>query len=243
MKDNNKKPFLFSPQEMKELRILTEKVQALTQRSRARRNLIDSILGAFKYPIKETRKYVYHVSGFNLKVMYDILFGKGLKWGNKKDKGIFYNTSEFVDYMDAYSIFKLGKVKDRRHVSYFHMQSFYLCDQLRGIARHENTGDPMWCSKGQYRKRFGLIPLNVTYEIDTQGFEEGAMVYEDPTHVYTGAGSITAEDGLWTFARYIPQERIPSKYIRLKAISFAFPWLWPIFGDAALFHKVLWRRK
>ena len=175
--------------------------------------------------------------------MYDILFGKGLKWGNKKDKGIFYNTSEFVDYMDAYSIFRLGKVKDRRHVSYFHMQSFYLCDQLRGIARHENTGDPMWCSKGQYRKRFGLIPLNVTYEIDTQGFEEGAMVYEDPTHGYTGAGSITAEDGLWNFARYIPQERIPSKYIRLKAISFAFPWLWPIFGDAALFHKVLWRRK
>ena len=242
MSDNNKEePFLLSDYQMYEIKKLTKQLEEIRDTIRERNNFYDSILGAFKCPIKETRKHVYHVSCFNLKVMYDILFGKGLKWGNRKDKGIFYNTSEFVDYMDAYSIFKLGKIKDRRHVSYFHMRSFYLCDKLSGIARHEATGEPAWFGKDGYKKRFGLIPLNVTYEIDTQGFEEGAMVYEDPTRVYVGAGSITAEDGLPTFARYIPQERIPSKYIRLKAISFVFPWFYPIFGT--MIHKVLWRRK
>lgn len=243
MSNTKEEPFLLSPYQMAEIERLTEELQAVTDRVRQRNQLFETILGAFNEPMKETRKYVYHVSGFKLKAMFDILFGKGLKWGNREDNGIFYNTTEYLNYMDAYGIFKLGKTTYQKHVSYFHMVSFYLCDKLRGIARFDNTDIPVWCSKGQYKRRYGYIPLNVTYEIDTRGFEEGKKVYEDPTHITVGRGSITASDGLPGFARYIPQERIPSKYIRLKAISFVFPWLYPIFGHYGFIHKVLWRRK
>ena len=242
MEDNNKKPFLLSPYQMYEIEKLTKQLEEIRKTIKERNNQIETILGAFNEPMEEYHKFVYHVSGFKLKQMHDILFGTGLV--NSKDRGIFYNITEYLDYTDAYSIFKLGKIKNRRHVSCTHMRSFYLCDQLRGIARHDITGDPMWCSKGQYKRRFGFIPLNVTYEIDTRGFEEGIKVYADPTHVTVGCGTtIKSTDGLPDYARYVPQNIIPSKYIRLKAISFVFPWLWPIFGYGALFHKVLWRRK
>ena len=240
MEDNNKEPFLLSPYQMYEIEKLTKQLKDIHATVKERNTQIETILGAFNAPMEEHRKFVYHVSGFKLKQMYDILFGRGIVWS--RDRGVFYNTTEYLNYTSAYGIFKLGKTKYKRHVSDFHMRSFYLCDQLRGIARHDATGDPMWCSKGQYKRRFGFIPLNVTYEIDTRGFEKGKKVYEDPTHVTIGQGIIKSTDG-GEFARYIPQERIPSKYIRLKAISFVFPWLWPIFGYGALFHKVLWRRK
>ena len=239
MSDTNEEKPLFTPYDLAVLDALTEKLQEATQKLRDRNKVFDTILGAFNYPMPERHKFVYHVSGFNLKRMYDVLFGRGLV--NSKDRGIFYNITEYLYYTDAYRIFKLGKVRDKRHVSYFHMRSFYLCDQLRGIARHDATGDPMWCSKGQYKRRFGLIPLNVTYEIDTRGFEDVTKVYADPTRVTIGHGIIKSVDGLSDFARYVPQNRIPSKYIRLKAISFVFPWFYPIFGT--MIHRVLWRRK
>lgn len=239
MSNNQEEPFLLSDYQMYEIKKLTKQLEEIRDNIRAKNNCAETFLAAFVAPMEEYHKFVYHVSGFSLKRMYDILFGRGLV--NSKDRGIFYNITEYLYYTDAYSIFKLGKVRDKRHVSYFHMRSFYLCDQLRGIARHDATGIPMWCSKGQYKRRFGFIPLNVTYEIDTRGFEKGIKVYGDPTRVTVGHGSIESVDGLSDFARYVPQNRIPSKYIRLKAVSFVFPWFYPIFGT--MIHKVLWRRK
>lgn len=231
MSDNNQEePFLLSDYQMYQIRKLTKQLEEIRDTIRAKNNFAETVLGAFNAPMEEYHKLVYHVSGFNLKRMYDILFGTGLV--NSKDRGIFYNTTEYLNYTDAYGIFKLGKIKYKRHVSYFHMRSFYLCDQLNGI--------PIWCNKGQYRRRFGFIPLSVTYEIDTRGFEEGINVFCDSSYVTIGQGFITSTDGI-EFARYIPQERIPSKYIRLKAISFVFPWFYPVFG--IMIHKVLWRRK
>lgn len=240
MNDNNKEePFLLSDYQMHQVRKLTKQLEDIRDNIRAKNNWTETVLAAFNYPMQECHKFVYHVSGFNLKRIYDILFGRGLV--NSKDRGIFYNITEYLYYTDAYSIFKLGKVRDKRHVSYFHMRSFYLSDQLNGIARHDATGVPMWGPQGQYKRRFGFIPLSVTYEIDTRGFEEGINVYGDPTHVTVGQGTIESVDGLQDFARYVPQNRIPSKYIRLKAISFVFPWSYPILGK--MIHKVIWRRK
>lgn len=229
MSDNNKEePFLLSDYQMYQIRKLTKQLEEIRDTIRARNNWAETVLAAFGAPMEEYHKFVYHVSGFNLKRMYDILFGRGLV--NSEDRGIFYNTTEYLNYTDAYGIFKLGKIKYKRHVSYFHMRSFYLCDQLDGI--------PIWCNKGQYRRRFGFIPLSVTYEIDTRGFE--GKVFGDSSYV-TGQGIIESVDGGTSYARYVPQNRIPSKYIRLKAISFVFPWFYPIFGT--MIHKVLWRRK
>lgn len=231
MSDNNKEePFLLSPYQMYEIEKLTKEIEEIHKTIKARNNGAETVLAAFGAPMEEYHKFVYHVSGFNLKRMYDILFGRGIVCSG--DRGIFYNTTEYLNYTDAYGIFKLGKIKYKRHVSYFHMRSFYLCDQLNGI--------PIWYNKGQYRRRFGFIPLNVTYEIDTRGFEEGIKVFGDSSYV-TGRGIIEPVDGGTSYARYVSQNRIPSKYIRLKAISFVFPWFYPIFGT--MIHKVLWRRK
>lgn len=228
MSNNQEEPFLLSPYQMAEIKRLTNELQAVRDRIRQRNNWAETVLAAFGAPMEEYHKFVYHVSGFNLKRMYDILFGRGLE--NIEGRGIFYNTTEYLNCTDAYGIFKLGKIKYKRHVSYFHMQGFYLCDQLNGI--------PIWCNKGQYRRRFGFIPLSVTYEIDTRGFE--GKVFGDSAYV-TGQGIIESVDGGKSYVRYVSQNRIPSKYIRLKAISFVFPWFYPIFGT--MIHKVLWRRK
>ena len=239
MNDNKKELLPLSDYQMHQIRKLSKQLEDISDTIREKNNFAETVLGAFNEPMEEYHKFVYHVSGFNLKRMYDILFGIGLV--NSKDRGIFYNITEYLYYTTPYSIIKLGKSKYKKHVSYFHMRSFYLCDQLRGIACHDSTGDPMWCSKGQYKRRFGFIPLNVTYEIDTRGFEDVTKVYADPTRITVGYGTIKSVDGLSDFARYVPQNRIPSKYIRLKAISFAFPWFYPLFGT--MIHKVLWRRK
>ena len=223
--NNNKEPFLLSQYQMYEIEKLTKQLEEIRDTIRARNNWAETVLAAFNAPMEEYHKFVYHVSGFNLKRMYDILFGRGLV--NSEGRGIFYNTTEYLNYMDAYGIFKLGKIKYKRHVSYFHMISFYLCDQL--------NGNPI---KGQYSRRFGFIPLSVTYEIDTRSFE--GKVFGDSAYD-TGNGIIESVDGGTTYARYVLQNRIPSKYIRLKAISFVFPWFYPIFGT--MIHKVLWRRK
>lgn len=232
MSNNQEEPFLLSDYQMYEIKKLTKQLEEIRDTIRARNNFCNKILYAFgnPYSIEETHEKVYHVSGFSLKRMYDILFGRGLV--NSEGRGIFYNTTEYLNYTDAYGIFKLGQIKYKRHVSYFHMSSFYLCDQLYGI--------PIWCNKGQYRRRFGFIPLSVTYEIDTRGFEEGIKVFDDSSYV-TGQGIIEPVDGGTTYARYASINRIPSKYIRLKAISFVFPWVYPILG--IMIHKVLWRRK
>lgn len=228
MEDNNKEPFLLSPYQMYQIEKLTKQLEEIRDTIRARNNWAETVLAASNAPMEEYHKFVYHVSGFNLKRMYDILFGRGLV--NSEGRGIFYNTTEYLNYTDGYGIFKLGKIKYKRHVSYFHMRSFYLCDQLDGI--------PIWCNKGQYRRRFGFIPLSVTYEIDTRGFE--GKVFGDSSYV-TGNGIIESVDGGTSYARYVLRNRIPPKYIRLKAISFVFPWFYPIFGT--MIHKVLWRRK
>lgn len=229
MNDNNKEePFLLSDYQMYQIRKLTKQLEDIRDTIRARNNWAETVLAAFNAPMVEYHKFVYHVSGFNLKRMYDILFGRGLVEG--EGRGIFYNTTEYLNYTDAYGIFKLGKIKYKRHVSYFHMKSFYFCDQLNGNL-----------IKGQYSRRFGFIPLSVTYEIDTRGFEEGKKVFGDSAFVFVGHGSIESVDGGTSYARYVPQNRISSKYIRLKAISFVFPWFYPIFGT--MIHKVLWRRK
>lgn len=225
--NNNKEPFLLSPYQMYEIEKLTKQLEEISDTIRARNNWAETVLAAFGAPMEEYHKFVYHVSGFNLKRMYDILFGRGLV--ESEGRGIFYNTTEYLNYTDAYGIFKLGKIKYKRHVSYFHMRSFYLCDQLNGNLM-----------KGQYSRRFGFIPLSVTYEIDTRGFEEGKKVFGDSAYV-TGNGIIESVDGGTSYARYVPQNRISSKYIRLKAISFVFPWFYPISG--IMIHKVLWRRK
>lgn len=219
--NNNKEPFLLSQYQMYEIEKLTKQLEEIRDTIRARNNWAETVLAAFNAPMEEYHKFVYHVSGFNLKRMYDILFGRGLV--NSEGRGIFYNTTEYLNYTDGYGIFKLGKIKYKRHVSYFHMRSFYILDQL---------------IKGQYSRRFGFIPLSVTYEIDTRSFE--GKVFGDSAYD-TGNGIIESVDGGTTYARYVLQNRIPSKYIRLKAISFVFPWFYPIFG--IMIHKVLWRRK
>ena len=82
-----------------------------------------------------------------------------------------------------------------------------------------------------YLRRVGYVPLVVVYEVDTVGFNE-AEVYIDPEYAYPPIDDNGEE---YSMLRYVQQDSIQSKYIRLKAITFALP----IFG----WYKVLWRRK
>ena len=220
MSDNNKEePFLLSPYQMAEIKRLTKELQAVTDRVRQRNNLFNMIMHAFKnpYPIEETHEKVYHVSGFKPFAMFDILFGKGLKW--RKRHGIYYNTTEYAISGNK-----------RYHISDLHALGMYFT-KLESIH---------WVGlfffnipSFGYLRRFGLLPFNVTYEIDVlNGFNKDAEVYIDNAYE-TPAIDDNGEE--FSIYRYVVQSCIPSQYIRLKAITLALP----MFG----YTKVIWRRK
>lgn len=230
MSDNNKEePFLLSDYQMYEIKKLTKQLEEMSERIKAKNNFCNRILYAFKnpYPIKETNKKVYHVSGFKPIQMFKILFSGGLRW--VKHKGIYYNSTEFGYCHVSLLAHAKGIKPKRRHVSIIHAKSFHI---TRLLGKKHWIG-PIWFrfpSFG-YLRRFGVLPLNVTYEIDTKGFGD-SEVYVDATY----ENPPTDDNGdEYTIFRYVKQDCIPPQYIRLKAITFALP----IFG----IYKVLWRRK
>lgn len=225
MSNTKEEPFLLSPYQMAEVERLTEELQAVRDRVRERNNFFNVALGAFGYPIKETHEKVYHVSGFKPLLMYKVLFGEGLKW--KKDKGIYYNTTEYAYRQMSLIGSARGLRSKKRHISELHAEGFYLATFY---TKHWLGNIWFRIPLYGYLKRFGLLPLNATYEISTKGFET-----DDVYHDNTYETPPTDENGEETTFRYIPQRCIPSQYIRLKAVTFVLP----MFG----LYKVLWRRK
>ena len=79
MSNNQEEPFLLSDYQMYQIRKLTKLTKQLEDIIREKNNFSNKILHAFgnPYPIEETHKKVYHVSGFRPIRMCEILFGKG----------------------------------------------------------------------------------------------------------------------------------------------------------------------
>lgn len=229
MEDNNKEPFLLSPYQMYEIEKLTKQLEEIRNTIRARNNFHNRILYAFgnPYPIEETHEKVYHVSGFRPLSMCKILFGEGLKW--IYHEGIYYSTTEFCTMRLSLREQITGKKRQREHISITHALSFY---NTRTFGKKHWIG-PIWFrfSKFGYLKRFGLVPLVVTYEINTISFK-GSEVYTDTVYIDTPTDDNGEE---YSIFRYVQQKCIPSPFIKLKAITLALP----IFG----IYKVLWRRK
>ena len=118
------------------------------------------------------------------------------------------------------------------NISIAHIKTFW--DASKRAKKRYWIG-PIWFRLPHlnYFKRFGLLPLAVTYEIDAKKGFETDEVYVDKT--YDPLFLPYNENGETTIPRYVKQNCIPSQYIRLKAITFALP----MFG----LYKVLWRRK
>lgn len=231
MEDNNKEPFLLSPYQMYEIEKLTKQLEEIRDTIRARNNFYNRILYAFgnPYPIEETNEKVYHVSGFRPLRMCKILLGKGLKW--MRGKGIYYNTTEYcIRHLTLFGV-ATGTKRPREHVSITHAKSFY--DANTRFWKKRWIG-PIWFKipSFAYFRRFGLVPLIITYEIDTTSFGD-SNVYIDTSF----KGYIPTDDNgeEYSIFRYVQQECILSPFIKLKAITLALP----IFG----IYKVLWRRK
>lgn len=221
MSNNQEEPFLLSDYQMYEIKKLTKQLEEIRKTIKARNNFINYILHVFQnpYPIDETHEKVYHVSGFRPLIMFKILFGDGLKW--MRGKGIFYNTTEFCLRHLTLRGHIRGAKRPREHVSVTHARAFY------------RKGSTLFKAPSlRYLRRFGRVPLIVTYEINTVGFRGGAKVYDDIVYIKPPTDDNGEE---YSIFRYVQQDSIPSKYIRLKAITFALP----IFG----WYKVLWRRK
>ena len=178
------------------------------------------------YPIEETHKKVYLVSGFNPLRMFKILFGEGLKWG--RHKGIYYGTTEFAYNQLSLVGHARGLKPRRRHISKILLEDFF---STHNRLVHWVGVNWLRLPTLGYLRRFGLVPLVVTYEIDTVGFNE-AEVYIDPEYVYPPIDDNGEE---YSMLRYVVQDCIPSPFIRLKAITLALP----MFG----IYKVIWRRK
>ena len=227
MSDNNQEePFLLSDYQMYQIRKLTKQLEDIRDTIRSKNNFCNKILGAFGYPIKETHKKVYHVSGFKPIQMYKILFSQGLEW--IKHRGIYYNTTEYGYRKLTLIGVARGYKPKKEHISELHAEGFW-----RARSPKKVWVGPFWFripTFMRYIKRFGVLPLNVTYEIDVNGFEKDE-VYHDIGY----ATPPTDENGEETTFRYIPQLCIKPQYIRLKAITFALP----MFG----WYKVIWRRK
>ena len=226
MEDNNKEPFLLSDYQVYQIRKLTKQLEEIRKTIKERNNQIETILGAFNEPMEEYHKFVYHVSGFKPIQMYKILFSQGLKWG--RHKGFYYNTTEYGYRRVTLIGLARGYKPKKKHISELHAEGFWCARSPIKV-----WVGPFWFripTFMRYIKRFGVLPLNVTYEIDTNGFEKNE-VYHDRGY----AGPPTDENGEETTFRYIPQLCIKPQYIRLKAITFALP----MFG----WYKVIWRRK
>lgn len=228
MSDNNKEePFLLSDYQMYQIRKLTKQLEDILDTTRAKNNFCNRILHAFvnPYPIEETHEKVYHVSGFKPIQMYKILFSEGLKWG--RDKGIYYNTEEYGYRPVTLIGMARGYKPKKEHVSELHSKENWLAPSLKIFWI-----GPFWFRVPRfmlYLKKYGILPLNVTYEIDTYGLRNES--YEDENCML-----LPHDNGEeYSIFRYVQQECIPSPFIRLKAITFALP----IFG----IYKVLWRRK
>ena len=220
MEDNNKEPFLLSPYQMYEIEKLTKQLEEIRDTVRARNNFRNYILHVFQnpYPIEETHEKVYHVSGFIPLRMCKILLGEGLKW--MRGKGIYYNTTEYcIRHLTLHGVIT-GAKRPREHVSVTHARAFY------------RKGSTLFKAPSlRYLRRFGRVPLIVTYEINTVGFK-GAKVYDDIVYINPPTDDNGEE---YSIFRYVQQDCIPSPFIKLKAIPLALP----IFG----IYKVLWRRK
>lgn len=230
MSDNNKEePFLLSDYQMYQIRKLTKQLEEIRDTIRAKNNFCNRILHAFgnPYPIEETHEKVFHVSGFKPIQMYKILFSGGLRW--IKHKGIYYGATEFAFNQLSLLGYARGVKARRRHVSEIIVEDFF--DMHSRLVHWVGVNWFSFPTLG-YLRRFGHVPLVVTYEIDTEGFNEDAEVYKDAEYVYPPIDDNGEE---YSMLRYVQQDCIPSKYIRLKAITFALP----IFG----IYKVLWRRK
>lgn len=228
MSNNKEEPFLLSPYQMAEIKRLTNELQAVRDRIRQRNNFCNKILYAFgnPYPIEETHKKVYHVSGFKPLRMFKILFGEGLR--RVRHKGIYYNTTEFA-YNQLSLVGYARGVKARRiHISEMITEDFF---STHNRLVHWMRVDWFRLPTLGYLRRFGYVPLVVVYEVDTVGFNE-AEVYIDPEYAYPPIDDNGEE---YSMLRYVQQDCIPSPFIRLKAITFALP----MFG----IYKVLWRRK
>lgn len=228
MSNNQEEPFLLSDYQMYEIKKLTKQLEDIRDTIRAKNNFCNRILYAFgnPYPIEETHKKVYHVSGFKPIQMYKILFSQGLKWG--RHKGIYYNTTEYGYRRVTLIGLARGYKPKKEHISELHAEGFW-----RARSPKKVWVGPFWFripTFMRYIKRFGVLPLNVTYEIDTNGFEKNEVYYDRGY-----ANPPTDENGGNTTFRYIPQLCIKSQYIRLKAITLALP-MFDIY-------KVLWRRK
>lgn len=229
MNDNNKKePFLLSPYQLHEIEKLTKQLEDIRDTIRVRNNFYNMVLHAFPnpYPIEETHKKVYHVSGFKPLRMFKILFGEGLRW--VRHKGIYYNTTEFAYNQLSLVGYARGVKARRRHVSEIVVEDFF--DTHSRVVHWIGVNWFRLPTLG-YLRRFGYLPLVVVYEVDTVGFNE-AEVYIDPEYAYPPIDDNGEE---YSIFRYVQQECIPSPFIRLKAITFALP----MFG----IYKVLWRRK
>lgn len=229
MEDNNKEPFLLSPYQMYQIEKLTKQLEEIRNTIRARNNFYNRILHAFgnPYPIEETHKKVYHVSGFKPLRMWKILFGEGLR--RVRHKGIYYNTTEFAYNQLSLVGYAIGVKARRRHISEIIVEDFF---DMHSRLVHWVGVNWFRLPTFGYLRRFGHVPLVVTYEIDTLGFNETAEVYKDAEYVYP---PIDDNGEKYSIFRYVQQECIPSPFIRLKAITFALP----IFG----IYKALWRRK
>lgn len=229
MSDNNKEePFLLSDYQMYQIRKLTKQLEDIRDTIRERNNFCNKILYAFgnPYPIEETHEKVFHVSGFKPLRMFKILFGEGLRW--VRHKGIYYNTTEFACKQLTLFAHARGMRQRKRHISVIHAQSFY---DTRHWIKHQVGPLRFITPSFGYLRRFGLVPLVVTYEIDTKIFGN-SKVYVDAMYENTPTDDNGEE---YSIFRYVQQDCIPSQYIKLKAITFALP----IFG----WYKVLWRRK
>lgn len=228
MSNNQEEPFLLSDYQMYEIKKLTKQLEDIRKTIKARNNFINYILHVFQnpYPIDETHEKVYHVSGFRPLSMCKILFGEGLRW--VRHKGIYYNTTEFAYRQLTLFAHAIGMRQRRRHISVIHAQSFY---DTRHWIKHKVGPIRFITPSFGYLKRFGLLPLVVTYEIDTISFGN-SKVYVDATYENTPTDDNGEE---YSIFRYVQQECIPSPFIRLKAITMALP----MFG----IYKVLWRRK
>lgn len=229
MEDNNKEPFLLSPCQMYQIEKLTKQLEEIRETIRARNNFCNKILHAFgnPYPIEETHEKVYHVSGFRPLRMCKILFGEGLRW--VRHKGIYYNTTEFACNQLSLVGYARGVKARRRHISEAITEDFFY---THNRLVHWIGVDWFRVPTFGYLRRFGHVPLVVTYEIYTVGFNEDAEVYKDPEYTYPPIDDNGEE---YSIFRYVQQDCIPSPFIRLKAITLALPMF--------KIYKVLWRRK
>ena len=230
MSDNNKEePFLLSDYQMYQIRKLTKQLEEIHDTIRARNNFYNRILHAFgnPYPIEETHKKVYHVSGFRPLSMCKILFGEGLRW--VRHKGVYYNTTEFAYNQLSLVGYAIGVKAWRRHVSEIIVEDFF---DMHSRLVHWVGVNWFRLPTFGYLRRFGHVPLVVTYEIDTVGFNETAEVYNDPEYVYPPIDDNGEE---YSIFRYVQQDCILSPFIKLKAITLALPMF--------KIYKVLWRRK